>query len=160
LRSDRCIASHGLEARTPFLDRGFVQTYLSIPAEIRDHAAQQKCEKYLLRETFADMNIIPNEVLWRTKEAFSDGVSSQKKSWFETIQDFAQIQYPTLSKKNAETKYYDSIYKQFYGSFNSVPYKWMPKFVDADDASARTLKIYGKNNKKNNVKYEPKNLKI
>ena len=163
LRSDRCIASHGLEARTPFLDRGFVQTYLSIPVEIRDHAAQQKCEKYLLRETFADMNIIPDEVLWRTKEAFSDGVSSQKKSWFETIQDFAQIQYPTLSKKNAETKYYDSIYKQFYGSFNSVPYKWMPKFVDADDASARTLKIYGKNNKKNkknNVKYEPKNLKI
>jgi asparagine synthase (glutamine-hydrolysing) len=37
LRSDRSISSHGLEARTPFLDRGFVQSYLSIPDVLRDH---------------------------------------------------------------------------------------------------------------------------
>lgn len=142
LRSDRCIASHGLEARTPFLDRGFVQTYLSIPAEIRCHRTQKKCEKYLLRETFEEMNIIPQDVLWRTKEAFSDGVSSQKKSWFETIQEYAQLKFPNLTGPEAETKYYQTIYKEFYGSFTATPYKWMPKFVEATDASARTLKIY------------------
>ena len=142
LRSDRCIASHGLEARTPFLDRGFVQTYLSIPAEIRCHKTQKKCEKYLLRESFSEMNIIPKDVLWRTKEAFSDGVSSQKKSWFETIQEYAQTQFPNLTGIEAETKYYQNIYKKHYGSFKAVPYKWMPKFIEATDSSARTLKIY------------------
>ena len=35
------------------------------------------------------MKLIPTEVLWRTKEAFSDGVSKQTRSWFEVIQDFA-----------------------------------------------------------------------
>ena len=49
LRSDRSISSHGLEARTPFLDRSFVQTYLSIPPELRYHPKNAKCEKYLLR---------------------------------------------------------------------------------------------------------------
>ena len=46
LRSDRSISSNGLEARTPFLDRSFVQTYLSIPPDLRFHAKKNKCEKY------------------------------------------------------------------------------------------------------------------
>ena len=86
LRSDRSISSHGLEARTPFLDANFVSTYLSIPANIRNHSANEKCEKYLLRRSF-DNGLLPKEVLWRTKEAFSDGVSSQKKSWYKIIED-------------------------------------------------------------------------
>ena len=44
-------------------------------------------EKYLLRMAFSNTGLLPDEVLWRTKEAFSDGVSSEKKSWFEVIQD-------------------------------------------------------------------------
>ena len=76
LRSDRSISSHGLEARTPFLDANFVSTYLSIPANIRNHSENKCCEKYLLRRAF-DNGLLPKEVLWRTKEAFSDGVSSQ-----------------------------------------------------------------------------------
>ena len=75
LRSDRSISSHGLEARTPFLDRSFVQNYLSIPAKFRYHKGNKQCEKYLLRKAFENDNILPKEVLWRTKEAFSDGVS-------------------------------------------------------------------------------------
>ena len=59
LRSDRSISSHGLEARTPFLDRNFVQTYLSIPIQLRDHCAQGVCEKYLLRKSFEDKNLLP-----------------------------------------------------------------------------------------------------
>ena len=41
-----------------------------------------KPEKYLIREAvdMYDPNLLPKEVLWRTKEAFSDGVSSQKKT--------------------------------------------------------------------------------
>ena len=89
LRSDRSISSHGLEARTPFLDRKFVQYYLSINPNLRHHASQNKPEKYIIREAI-DMyspGLLPSDVLWRTKEAFSDGVSGEKKAWFEVIQD-------------------------------------------------------------------------
>ena len=151
LRSDRTISCHGLEARTPFLDRGFVETYLSIPPNLRNHNKTKTCEKYLIREAFNEMNILPKEVLWRRKEAFSDGVSKKTKSWFEVIQDFAEEKY-NINGKDAEQKYYDEIFSSYYGDVNYtnkiVPYKWMPRFVDASDCSARTLKIYniGSNN--------------
>ena len=145
LRSDRTISCHGLEARTPFLDRGFVETYLSIPPNLRNHNKTKTCEKYLIRTAFNEMNILPKEVLWRRKEAFSDGVSKKTKSWFEIIQDFAEEKY-NINGKEAEQRYYDEIFCSYYGDFNYtiniVPYKWMPRFVDASDCSARTLKIY------------------
>ena len=87
LRSDRSISSHGLEARTPFLDKNFVDTYLSINPNMRNHTFMGKCEKYLLRRAFSNCNLLPDCVLWRTKEAFSDGVSSKTKSWFSILQD-------------------------------------------------------------------------
>ena len=144
LRSDRSISSHGLEARTPFLDRFFVQTYLSLPAALRCHNVEGNCEKFLLRTAFAPLKLIPDEVLWRTKEAFSDGVSKQARSWFEVIQDYASTLYPDKTGLEAEKAYYSSIYKKYYGDTPCTPYKWMPKFVDATDASARTLNIYKK----------------
>ena len=48
LRSDKSISSHGLEPRTPFLDKAFVNYYLSIPLEFRNHNLNGKMEKYLL----------------------------------------------------------------------------------------------------------------
>jgi asparagine synthase (glutamine-hydrolysing) len=143
LRSDRCISSHGLEARTPFLDRCFVEKYLSIPMELRDHKHNIQCEKFLLRNAFSDMYILPEAVLWRMKEAFSDGVSKSTKSWFEIIQDFASKKTGIKDGKLAEQSYYDSIFnKKFALGKNLIPYKWMPKFIDATDSSARTLSIY------------------
>ena len=60
--------AHGLEARTPFLDRCFVQNYLSIPHNIRYHPGKNQCEKYLLRKAFEEMNVIPKEVLLELKK--------------------------------------------------------------------------------------------
>ena len=80
---------------------------------------------------------------------FSDGVSTATKAWFEVIQDFAQTKYPSLNALDAENKYYQSIYQKHFGEYKPVPYKWMPKFVEATDASARTLNIYKKLNKSN-----------
>ncbi len=40
----------------------------------------------------SETGLVPEEILWRPKEAFSDGVSSQKKSWFETLQQHAAEQ--------------------------------------------------------------------
>ena len=156
LRSDRSISSHGLEARTPFLDKTFVQTYLSIPPNFRFQTHKTGCEKFLIRTAF-EHKLLPKEVLWRTKEAFSDGVSSNKKSWYQVIQDhlinikykpqFSNNCYENMhnSPKTLEQKYYRDIFIQkFKGDkfSNVIPYFWMPKFVEATDASARTLKVY------------------
>jgi asparagine synthase (glutamine-hydrolysing) len=69
-RADRTTAAHGLELRVPFLDHFFTAYYFSLPEQIRT-ATKDKCEKYLIRKAFDNLNIIPNDILWRPKEAFS-----------------------------------------------------------------------------------------
>ena len=168
LRSDKCISTHGLEPRTPFLDRGWVQKYLSIPAEIRAHNQNDVCEKHLLRLAFDsylnidDDRLLPANIIWRTKEAFSDGVSDNSRSLYEIIQEFVKTtiyknnNYKLIRKyykhnppQNEEQQYYRDIFEELYpGRGNIVPYMWMPKFIEgATDASARTLKIYKDINK-------------
>ena len=136
LRSDKCISSHGLEPRTPFLDKSFVNYYLSIPAEIRFKIHQSYGEKYLIRKAFSKEQLLPNEILFRRKEAFSDGVSKQNKNLFEIIKSQIDTAYPGLNEK----QYYRKIFDQLYpGQSAVVPYYWMPRYVDAHDPSARLL---------------------
>ena len=165
LRSDRSISSHGLEPRTPFLDRSFVQYYLSINPTLRDHGSLNKPEKYLIRKAIHTIvpKLLPKEVLFRTKEAFSDGVSKQSKSWYEIIQDFVKTKFEHYNGieeadiiKNynpyvfnrpttLEQLYYRDLFSEFFNcptAKNVIPYFWMPNFVKATDASARTLDIY------------------
>jgi len=163
LRSDKCISSHGLEPRTPFLDRSWVQFYLSIDQIKRYHPGTKTCEKWLLRMAFSEqfflnMNnkaLLPIEILWRKKEAFSDGVSEQTRSLYHIIQEYLNnIKFKLLDESNyniqhcppgtLEQKYYRSIFESYYPDMgNVVPYFWMPRFVEgATDASARTLDFY------------------
>jgi len=157
LRSDKCISSHGLEPRTPFLDRGWVQTYLNIFSDVRCHTVNKKCEKYLLRNAFSEYKnvdgqpLLPTEILWRTKEAFSDGVSHNSRSLYQIIQEYVNAKYILYASvythnppATIEQQYYRKIFEQCYPDLgNVVPYMWMPRFVEgATDASARTLKIY------------------
>ena len=173
LRSDRSISSHGLEARTPFLDRSFIQCYLSLDPNIRHHALMNKPEKYLIRtavELYGN-NLLPKQVLHRTKEAFSDGVSKQTKSWFEIIQEHVrkdvfrsysaysdekilQMFNPYIYNKptTLEQLYYRDVFHSKFKCMTAeklIPYFWMPRFVTATDASARTLNVY---KEKNNIK--------
>jgi asparagine synthase (glutamine-hydrolysing) len=154
-RSDRSISSHGLEARTPFLDREFTKFYLSIPIEYRNHNNGGFCEKYLIRKAIElyDTDLLPKEILWRKKEAFSDGVSSLNKSWYEIIQETLETndtivkkEYEYNTPKTLEQMYYRQIFEEEYPSCEKViPYFWMPRFIEnAQDASARTLNIYNK----------------
>ena len=148
LRSDRCISTNGLEPRTPFLDRGWVETYLSVPAQIRNHAQFNLPEKYLLRKAFDTGEYLPDNILWRTKEAFSDGVSSLQRSWYEIISEKVNARTSFLlddvsNKLSLEQRYYRQLFDSYYnGCDNVVPYYWMPRFVEASDASARTLQVY------------------
>jgi asparagine synthase (glutamine-hydrolysing) len=163
LRSDKSISSNGLEPRTPFLDKTFVNYVLSIPSHIRNHNNFGKPEKYLLRESFSDFTdgkgkqILPNEILWRKKEAFSDGVSSKGRSLFEILQEFIAEYYNDLHQVKdskvfspsieLEKQYYKSIFdKEFPNCQHILPYYWMPKYTNATDPSARTLNFYSKPN--------------
>jgi asparagine synthase (glutamine-hydrolysing) len=156
LRSDKCISSHGLEPRTPFLDREFVNYYLNIPSSIRNNknrygkknTGKKYIEKYFLRSLIStyDYFLLPEKVLWRRKEAFSDGVSGTNKSWFEVIKDklnAMNIEQPTNTLLTKEQCYYKSIFDHAYPYCSQVvPYYWMPRFVEATDASARmSIKI-------------------
>lgn len=140
LRSDRCISSHGLEARTPFLDKTFVQYYLSLPIHHRRH---QTIEKYLLRKAFEHSSMLPYDVLWRTKEAFSDGVSKHTRSWYQIIQEYLNIHLNIKPYKHLtlEQTYYRKCFEHIFGEKNIhlIPYYWMPRFIKANDASARTI---------------------
>jgi asparagine synthase (glutamine-hydrolysing) len=158
LRSDRSISSNGLEPRTPFLDKQFVGVARSIATEWRRPIQGIQVEKWILRRAFDDNETLPHEVLWRRKEAFSDGVSSSEKSWYQEIQDRVQYIVPPdwqeIAKRNytylvpqtPEQYYYRFLFEAAFGKHISqmvIPYFWMPKWIEgATDPSARTLEIY------------------
>ena len=77
-----------LEVRVPFLDHRFSHYYLTLPGE--EKGPKEGIEKHLLRSAFS--GLIPDEILWRPKEAFSDGVSSKAKSWYEVLQGYIDEQ--------------------------------------------------------------------
>ena len=132
-----------------------MQTYFSLSHDTRYFPDKEgQCEKYLIRKAFDSETdpILPKEILWRVKEAFSDGVSSQKKSWFQVIQDkIDKLKFTPETTKyfvniptTKEQEYYRDIFEKFFkGNSNVVPYFWMPNYIaNASDSSARTLDVY------------------
>jgi asparagine synthase (glutamine-hydrolysing) len=151
LRSDRSISSHGLEPRTPFLDKQFVAVARSLPTVWRrPDRATGRCEKWILRTAFKPLDLLPHEVLWRQKEAFSDGVSRQQKSWYQEIQERVPAigsapAWTHLPPPTAEAQYYRTLFDRGYGASceQVIPYFWMPKWSgETKDPSARTLSLY------------------
>ena len=151
LRSDKSISSHGLEPRTPFLDRNFVNYYLSIPPYARNYTNFEQCEKYLIRKSFSlpifenvsGRQILPDEILWRKKEAFSDGVTGHGRSLFQILQEFISVELNLPANIETEKIYYKTIFEKYYPNMSYIlPYFWMPKYTNATDPSARTLSVY------------------
>uniref|UniRef100_A0A6P8QJK9 Asparagine synthetase [glutamine-hydrolyzing] n=1 Tax=Geotrypetes seraphini TaxID=260995 RepID=A0A6P8QJK9_GEOSA len=153
LRADRTTAAHGLELRVPFLDHRFTAYYLSLPAELR--VPKNGIEKHLLRESFQDTGLLPKDILWRPKEAFSDGLTSVKKSWFTILQEHIENQvddimlekaaekFPFNPPKTKEGYFYRQIFEKYYpGNATWLTHYWMPRWIEATDPSARTLKHY------------------
>ncbi|KAK5855497.1 hypothetical protein PBY51_005595 [Eleginops maclovinus] len=153
LRADRTTAAHGLELRVPFLDHRFTAYYLSLPDDMR--VPKHGVEKHLLRDSFRDLNLIPDEILWRRKEAFSDGMMSVKKSWYIHLQEHLESMvnddqmekaprtFPHMPPRSKEAFYYRQVFEQrFPGRAQWLSHYWMPRWTDATDPSARTLAIY------------------
>ncbi len=122
LRADRCIAAHGLEVRVPFLDIKLVDYVMNMNQSVK-MIKYGMIEKWILRKSFE--GYLPDEVLWRQKDGMSDAVGY---SWVDHL------------KKTGEN--YENLFDMFYPSMRHlISEKWMPKWVDADDPSARSLKV-------------------
>jgi asparagine synthase (glutamine-hydrolysing) len=164
LRGDKCTAGSGLEIRLPFLDKSFVNFYLSLPIDWRVpkyHTGSHKIEKYFLRSSFhtfgSDKNgcrYLPSDVIWRVKEAFSDGVSSIEYSWSNVLQNVAEETYSELEHNayshwlppyTKENFLYRDTFESYYlnRSMFVLSHYWLPKWSgDVSDPSARKLEKY------------------
>ncbi len=143
LRSDRCISAHGLEPRTPFLDKQFVAVWRAFPTWAR-RPSKTRMEKCVLREAFSGTGLLPDAVLWRKKEAFSDGVSSHEESWYKTAARAAEVRgYFGNPGVTAEGAWYRQLFEARFGAIAAtcIPYMWMPRWIEGvTDPSARVLK--------------------
>ncbi|KAK7124789.1 hypothetical protein R3I94_018996 [Phoxinus phoxinus] len=152
LRADRTTAAFGLELRVPFLDHRFTAYYLSLPVEMR--VPKNGVEKHLLRKAFKGMNLIPDEILWRRKEAFGDGLSSIKKPLYTSLQEHTESEvndsqlekaakvFPFITPTTKEGFFIRQIFeKNFPGCCEWTTHYWKPRWIKATDLSARTLSI-------------------
>jgi asparagine synthase (glutamine-hydrolysing) len=155
LRSDRSVASHGLEARTPFLDRDFVKYYMELPISFKRFQGS-RCEKALLREAFDSEMILPESVLWRTKCAFSDAISTRENSWHKIIQNHVDsmvtdseynkfgLRMTHCQPQLKESYYYRKVFESLFGknAVSVLPHLWLPNWTNEVDPSARELMHY------------------
>ena len=91
-------------------------------------------EKYLLRKAFE--NDLPQDIVWRRKDGFSDGVSSFEKPWYEIIEEYAQKKYGMC-----EREMYKHIYDKYYSGSYNIPYMWMPKWSNGKDSNPSNRSI-------------------
>ena len=92
LRANKATMAHGLEVRVPFLDKEMIDETMMLDGELKMRKAgapSQFVEKWLLREAFntPETPYLPDEVLWRQKEQFSDGVGYD---WIDGLKAHAE----------------------------------------------------------------------
>ena len=161
LRANKSLAAWGVEGRVPFLDKEFLDTAMRInPAD--KMASGEKIEKWVLRKSFEDY--LPDEVTWRQKEQFSDGVGY---NWIDTLRAIAlkevtdeqiinaKYRYPVNPPISKEEYMYRSIFAEHFPSdaaaacVPSVPsvacstaeaLSWDSSFQNMIDPSGRAVK--------------------
>ena len=155
LRADRCISVHSMEARVPFGDLDFVRYVMSVDPALKVNTYGKG--KYLLRRAFARDGLLPDEILWREKAAFSDAVGH---SMVDDLKAYAEERYSDreLARGRAQYRYmppftkesllYRDLFERYYpGQARMIQAFWMPNRdwagCDVDDPSARVLANYG-----------------
>ncbi len=161
LRANKSLSAWGVEGRVPFLDKEFLDVAMRTNPEAK-MCPGDTIEKKLIRTAFADM--LPQEVAWRQKEQFSDGVGY---SWIDTLKEMtaaavtdeqmahAAERFPINPPKNKEEYYYRSIFAEHFPSDSaarSVPseasvacstaiaLEWDAAFRGMNDPSGRAVK--------------------
>lgn len=101
LRANKSMSAWGVEARVPFLDRTFIDVAMSLNPEVKLSGKQRgRIEKQFLREAFA--GYLPDKILWRQKEQFSDGVGY---SWIDSLKAHAAAQVSDAQMESAKFRF-------------------------------------------------------
>ena len=153
LRTCRTSSNFGIEVRLPYAEYSYLDYFLSLPAELI--APINGIEKYTIRKAFEPMKLIPDKILYRHKTALSDGTTLKERSWYQIIQEHVdkiisdeEFEHNKNKFKHCppftkESYYYRKIFNEYYGNSEEVartiPYFWMPKWVQTNDPSARTI---------------------
>lgn len=160
LRANKSLAAWGVEGRVPFLDKEFLDVAMRLNPELK-MCPGKTIEKKIVREAFADL--LPESVVWRQKEQFSDGVGY---SWIDTLKQItaeavsdeqmahAAERFPINPPMNKEEYYYRSIFEEYFPSESaarsvpSVPsvacssaeaLAWDASFKNLNDPSGRAV---------------------
>ena len=160
LRANKSLAAWGIEGRVPFLDKEFIDVAMNINPEDK-MIKNGRIEKWVLREAFKDY--LPESVLWRQKEQFSDGVGY---SWIDSLKDLVYKEvsdhnlenaskiFPINTPRNKEEYYYRTIFTNHFSSdaaamsVPSVPsvacstpqaLEWDEAFKNMNDPSGRSI---------------------
>ena len=99
LRANKSMAAWGVEARVPFLDLEFLDAAMSMDPKAKMPGADRP-EKAILRE--AGTGLLPDEILWRQKEQFSDGVGY---GWIDSLKAHAEAQVSDRELLEAEQRF-------------------------------------------------------
>ena len=161
LRANKSLSAWGVEGRVPFLDKEFLDVAMRLNPEAK-MCPGRTIEKKIVREAFADM--LPEEVAWRQKEQFSDGVGY---SWIDTLKritseavtdeqmEHAAERFPINPPLNKEEYYYRSIFEEHFPSDSAarsvnqeasvacstaVALEWDAAFRNLNDPSGRAVK--------------------
>lgn len=156
LRSDRSISGAGLEARVPFGDKFLLNYVMGQMPTMRkmwgnsqdNNSTLFHIEKYILRKAFEDM--LPVELTWRQKTAFSDGIGCQETPWYSILKTHMETMYSdedfneksqsyTHNKPyDKESLYYRELFDEQFGRDRGgiIPYFWKQPFMECSDPSA------------------------
>ena len=122
LRANKSLSAWGVEGRVPFLDRDFLDIAMRLNPKAK-MCPGQEIEKKILRQAFADL--LPEEIAWRQKEQFSDGVGY---SWIDTLKRITSEQvsdeqmahaaerFPIHTPLCKEEYFYRSIFEEHFPS--------------------------------------------
>jgi asparagine synthase (glutamine-hydrolysing) len=155
------MAAWGVEARVPFLDKDFLDVVMRLNPTDK-MCNDGKMEKHILRKAFE--GYLPEEILWRQKEQFSDGVGY---SWIDSLKDFAEkevtdkqladarYRFPLKTPNTKESYLYRQIFESHFPSqtaIDTVPFdpsiacstskalEWDKAFRESADPSGRAVK--------------------
>ena len=166
LRANKSLAAWGIEGRVPFLDKEFMDVAMRINPQDK-MINGERMEKWVVRKAFEDM--LPESVVWRQKEQFSDGVGY---SWIDTLKEVvdrevsdeqmknAHFRFPVQTPLNKEEFYYRSIFESHFPSeaaalcvpqepsvacSTKIALEWDEAFKNLNDPSGRAVaKVHDK----------------
>ncbi len=162
LRANKSLSAWGVEGRVPFLDKEFMDVAMRLNPKDKLSGTVGKIEKWILRKAFEDY--LPEEVAWRQKEQFSDGVGY---SWIDTLKELtsqkvtdeqmshAAERFPINPPMTKEEYYYRSIFEEHFPSqtaaqtvpseksvacSTAIALEWDEAFKNMNDPSGRAVK--------------------